>query len=229
MGKPLSHTTPPSGIVTQLVASKRKPERINVFVDGEFAIQVHIDIIAKHRIAKGMQINEDLHALLRADKNSMYVRQLALAFVTYKPRTIRQLRERLRRKDFGENEIDEAVEFCLEFGYLNDAEFARMYVRDALTMRQLSPGRLRADLKKKGVDVEYIDNALREYYTNDDINTVARRAAEKKLRAVAYRPVDKQRSAVQSYLQRQGFSWSIIAPIISDLFTSPSDHQSDEY
>ncbi len=221
-------TTPVKlGTVTQLVASKRKPERINVFVDGEFAVQVHIDIISRYRVTKGMHLTDETAALLLSDKRRQRIRQLAFAYVSFKPRTERQIRDRLAKKEYAEDEIDEAIEFCREFGLVDDEAFARMYVRDALTLRSLSPSRLRADLVRKGVKREIADEAVRSSFSQDDVSRIALEAAIKKQRAVAYRTPEKQRAAVISFLQRRGFAWDVIRAVMARVFAT-GDQEWDE-
>ena len=231
---------PKLGEVTQLVASKRRPERVNVFVDGEFAIQVHVDIIAKHHIRKGMMITEEISSLLHTDKRGQQVRRLAFAYVSFKPRTEKQIRDRLAKREYSVQEIDEALEFCKEFGLADDSAFARMYVHDALLLKKLSPQRLRADLMRKGVAKHIAEEAVRREFPPDDVTRIALDAAIKKQRAVAYRSPEKQRSAIVSYLQRSGFSWEVISATLDKILISnrvqenshhegsSSDDQADE-
>ncbi|MFM8179288.1 MAG: regulatory protein RecX [Candidatus Kapaibacterium sp.] len=217
-----------TGTVTQLVASKRRPERVNVFVDGEFAVQVHIDIISKHRVCKGMVLSEETADALLSDKRRQRVRQLAFAYVSFKPRTEKQVRDRLARKEFTEEEIDEAMEFCEEFGLIDDVSFARMYVRDALTLRSLSPSRLRSDLVRKGVAREVAEEAVRAGFGEEDVSRIALDAAIRKQRAVAYRTPEKQRAAVVSFLQRRGFSWTVIRSVMSAVFSEDTNGSHDD-
>jgi SOS response regulatory protein OraA/RecX len=60
--------------------------------------------------------------------------------------------------------------------------------------------------------------AVNEHFPEDRTYDLARLAAEKKLRAVSYKPIEKQKNALTSYLHRQGFSWDIIKQIIADNF-----------
>ena len=47
---------------------------------------------------------------------------------------------------------------------------------------------------------------------------MALKAAEKKLRMVSYKPVEKQRESLVRYLQVNGFSWDIIKNVLIEVF-----------
>ncbi len=204
--------------ITQLVASKRKPERVNIFVDGAFCLQVHVDIIAKYRVAKGAVWNDELREKLLDDKRRMKIKALALSFATYKMRSTEQVRERLRLKECNEQEIEDAIAFLLEFSYLNDQQYAEMFIRDRLLRRAVSATRLFQELRKRGVSKSDAERALQISYPQERTAELARVAAQKKLRMVSYRPIEKQRKALSDYLQRQGFEWSLIKTVLQEIF-----------
>ncbi len=212
--------------VTQLVASKRKPERINIFVDGEFALQVHIDLIAKYNVHKGKHWTPEIQTQLHANKRSMKVRQLALAYATYKMRSEAQVRTRLSQKECTVDEIEDAIDFLIEFGYLDDDRYARAFVRDKMLGRALSETKLKMDLMKRGIRADIAINVLRDLYPRDEALELARKAAAKKLNTISYRPTDKQKQALTSYLQRQGFAWGLIKTILTESFNSTASPDS---
>ncbi|MBL7998217.1 MAG: RecX family transcriptional regulator, partial [Candidatus Kapabacteria bacterium] len=191
------NTAPPPNIITSLVASTRRKERVNVYVDGEFAVQVHLDIVAKHELRKGLHVDSALMESLRDEKRTMQVKQLALAYATYKPRTEKQVRTRLREKECEAAEIDTAVVFLRDFGYVNDAQYAILYVRDAVRRKPVSAAKLRRDLRTKGVGDDEIERALRDEFPHDEVMMLARTAADKKLRAVSFKPIEKQKTSVR--------------------------------
>jgi len=47
---------------------------------------------------------------------------------------------------------------------------------------------------------------------------LAREAALRKLRALQHKPVAKQRQLLIQFLQRRGFAWDTIRPIVEELF-----------
>jgi regulatory protein len=206
-------------IITQLVASKRKPERVNIYADSEFLLQVHCDLVAQYQLAKGSVITNELLAQLSDNKRLMYLKQRAISFVSFKPRTEFQVRERFKKMECTADEIELCVEFLYEFGYLNDEQYANMYVSDMLLRKAVSPTKLANELRKRGIREEYFNRAIMNGFPHDEIEQIAKKAAEKKLRSVTYKPLDKQKNSVRDYLLRQGFSFDIIKKILNQIFS----------
>lgn len=63
-----------------------------------------------------------------------------------------ELRSRLARKRYSEDEIDAALERCAELGYLDDLRAGRRYAELAATRRGWSPRRIEWELRRRGID-----------------------------------------------------------------------------
>jgi regulatory protein len=95
-------------------------------------------------------------------------------------------------------------------GYLNDAEYARSYVRIRATQRALGPGRLAQELRVKGVAEAEIAAALAALAAEEGPAASAARAAARKMRALAALPPEVARRRLAAHLARQGFSAEIV-------------------
>ena len=214
-------------IITQLVAAKRSKDRVNVYLDGEYALQIHIDLVHKYLLKKGTDFNESLQMQVKTDSRKMTVRSVALNFASYAPRTEWQVRKKLRSMDYEDEECDNAVAFLKEFGYLDDRKFAGAYIRDALSRRATSSGRLRQDLRKRGVRDEDIAHALQTNFPHDRTMELARAAAQKKLRAIDYKTAEKKQRSLRDYLIRQGFDFAVVRQVCSELLKSSTSTAED--
>ena len=206
-------------IITKLAFSTRKKDYVNIFLDDEFFVQVHIDIVTKHGLKKSMELPEELRNHVIDDKRTVQVKQAALRFVCYKPRTEQQVRERLRIREFTSEEINLAIAFLFKFDYLNDAEYCRMFINDYLLRKNTSAKKVTMELKKRGVTEKEICEAIELYYPKDETYQMAIAAAKKKMRAIQFKSVDKQKKSVSDYLQREGFDWNMIKQVVNELFT----------
>ncbi len=77
-------------------------------------------------------------------------RLVALRMLAQRRLTEAQLRTRLARKGFAEDEVRSAVERCKSAGFLDDALFARLFV-DGRT-KAIGNARLVAELVRRGID-----------------------------------------------------------------------------
>ena len=120
------------GKITDLQKGKRNKDRINVYMDGEFAFAPYIDTALANHLKIGADISvEERERILRED-GEKYALACAMKFLSYRMRTEKELRDKLREKEVPGDCIENAVERLKEIGYLNDREFADLYAQELL-------------------------------------------------------------------------------------------------
>lgn len=130
---------------------------------------------------------------------------LALYFLKFRPRTVFEIRQKLKSKKIDEEEIEKTIAVLTRNELLDDQKFAMMWVRDRNRFKPSGSYVLKMELKKLGVDENLIEDAL----ADQDEEALARQAIEAKNR---YRDADFAKQA--NFLQRRGFSTSIIYKIL---------------
>lgn len=199
-----------NGIITSISVQKKTQSRCSVFVDNEFYIGCSIDTVTKYGIKKGMVFSEEISEILRKENRNHEIKQKALNYATYKPRTIGQVCKALKEKEFSEDEIRYAIDFLREFGYVDDSKYARTFVREFSERKKFGLSRLKIELTKRFIPREIIDNVLQEFNNSADTRQLCREAMEKKMRALQSKTPEKRKSSLIAYLQRQGFLWDDI-------------------
>ena len=89
--------------------------------------------------------------------------QKAISYLSRFSRSERQVRAYLARKEFVEPEINEAVAYLREKGYLNDSVYAESVVREHIR-RCDGPRKIRQSLMLKGIESSVQDRVLRDLY-----------------------------------------------------------------
>lgn len=84
-------------------------------------------------------------------------------------RSEKEIREKILKKGYSEEECEDAVAFCREYGYIDDERFAKHFVHDAVELRKLGKNRIRMELRRKGVDNEIAEQALSHITDEDDV------------------------------------------------------------
>jgi regulatory protein len=87
---------------------------------------------------------------------------VAYAYLNRRERTVAEVRARLERADIRAEEIDEVVAELVEFGYLDDARYARVFTQDKRTLEAWGNERIARSLRERGVERELIAAALME-------------------------------------------------------------------
>jgi len=140
--------------------------------------------------------------------------QRALRYLGFRARTQKEVEEHLRRKGFGGQAIEKAVEKLKGYGFIDDRAFASNWVNSRLRNSPKGRAAMAWELKQKGVDAEIIDEVIGSI-SGEQEEAVANRLAQKYYER--YREVeDKRKRAykVAQALARRGFDWELIQRVI---------------
>ncbi|GAB4439758.1 MAG: RecX family transcriptional regulator [Chloroflexi bacterium OHK40] len=218
----------PTGTITAIAAQAHDSQRVNIFIDGAFAIGISLATLAREQLAVGQQLDEAAWNRLEAAAHADRALHAAGRLLEIRPRSSAELRERLRRKQFPPEAIDQALARLEALGLVDDAAFSRYWVESRQHLRPRGRLALRDELRRKGVAREVIDASLAEY-ADDPAEEQAR--AMELARRVAGRYANADRSGFQrrlgGFLQRRGYSQEIIRPILGTLWEELRARQSD--
>ncbi|WP_010524807.1 RecX family transcriptional regulator [Nesterenkonia sp. F] len=119
------------------------------------------------------------------EDDSPYARARAVVLrkLTGSAKSRHQLAEALREKETEEPVIEQVLDRLTEVGLIDDAAFARTWVRTRHELKGLGRAALRHELRDRGVDDAYIAEALEQIEPEDE-DAAAREMVEKKLRGV---------------------------------------------
>ncbi len=122
--------------------------------------------------------------------------EVALVYLGFKARTEQEVRQKLKGRSFGAIDIDETLRKLKEWKYVDDAEFAKNFVRSRSLARPQSQRSLAFELKKKGLKTSVVV---------DDLEMARAALARKK---------NKTPEQQARFLASRGFSWSTIEKIV---------------
>lgn len=209
-------------IITKIERQKRHPDRVNLYLDGEFALGLHKEVIVKCGLRKGDTLSKELMEELTSREEFTLAKQKALRLINHRLRTEKEIRTKLREKEFHPSTIDEVVKYLKEIGLLDDLEFSRAYIHDTLLRKPASRKYLQQQLRSKGVGSPIIQKVLDDSITPSQEANIAQEAAEKlcKRYRASLKKLDpqKQHQRIAQNLARRGFSWAVISPILRKIF-----------
>ena len=204
-------TPPPTvraGRVTALRPTKRDPDRIAVDLDGLFAFALPATLVGDERIEVGDLLDVDrVTALLAADEASRAT-EVALVFLSYRPRSEKEVRDRLRRGGYEPDAIEHAIGRLHEWRYLDDADFARRWVENRTAHRPRGKRLLQQELRHKGIDGEIARDAIDD--ADLDETGAAEALARRRLPSHAGDEPAAIRRRLGAYLARRGYGYDVI-------------------
>lgn len=192
-----------SNLITGLVIQQHNKERVNVFVDGEFAFAVSLDRALG--LKKGGQLSPAQIAELKQEGDVDLAYQRAVRYLGIRPRSESEMTSYLAEKGYAEEVASEVIARLRSRGYVDDAAFARFWVDSRTRFRPRGRRALRYELRRKGLDNPTIDEALEE----QDEDAAAWTAAEPRAARWTDLPREEFDKKLIAFLARRGFNYGI--------------------
>jgi regulatory protein len=194
------------GQITALKVQKRNRKRVNVYIDGRFAFG--LAAIEAMRLEVGQHLSAAEIARLKERDQAEVAYDRALDFLSYRPRSVAEVRRRLSKKEFDAVAIDQVISRLNRAGLLDDDVFARYWMDNRDTHKPRGSRALRYELRQKGVADSVIDNVLTDYDEDDAAFRAGLTQAQRLVRQRDY-DIDTLRSKLIGFLNRRGFSFGI--------------------
>jgi regulatory protein len=203
-------------LISALEPQKKKKDRYNVYIDGEYSCSLSADSCVVFDIKTGRQIAEDELKRAVMSDNTQFAFDSAISLLSFKMRTRAELTEKLIGRKIDEKAIEAALKKLDKYGYVNDVEYANEYVQSAIRAGRYGRTVIAYKLKKKGIDEHTLEDAMRAL-----TGELEKQAAKKQLMSLykKYQNVDayKKRTKIFATLARRGFDYDIINTILAEI------------
>ena len=195
-------------VVTALQPARRG--HVAVHVDGGFVCSVSDALVARWRLYRGRELDDDALAELRGQASAEGMLADAYRLLGRRARSREELRRRLLQKGYAGEAVAGVLERLAGDGLLDDAELARGYVADKRGLSGWGSVRIRRGLAELGVAHDVIDAALgAAAATEGDDAELARALTALNRRGAPQAPLDAARRRAYQALVRRGFSTAI--------------------
>ena len=198
--------------ITGIEVQKRSPNRVNIYLDGEFAFGLARIVAAWLRV--GQELSEEKIEQLQAEESRERAFQQAMLFLSYRPRSESEIRKNLRKHEVPEPVIEQTIDRLRQGGFANDNQFAKAWVENRITFRPRSRRMMAMELRQKGLDDETVRSAMESV----DDEASAYEAAQKRAPRLKALEWNDFRKKLSDFLARRGYSYSVIAPVVTRIW-----------
>ncbi len=190
--------------ITALRVQKKNNNRVNVYLDGAFAFGLSRIVAAWLEV--GQEIDKDKIKQLVTDDAQEVAFQRALKFISYRPRSMNEVRKNLEKHDTPEDMIEQIIQRLIDDRLIDDTRFANLWVENRTAFRPRGRRALEFELRQHGIDSTMIQQAL----SSIDEEELAIKAAQKKLHKYQDQDFQKFREKMYRYLTQRGFCYEAI-------------------
>ncbi len=210
------------GKITKIETQKKNKERVSIFIDGEFKTGMDLFVSLKYRLSEGREIGDEELLEIVTESDNQKALDSALKMVARKLCTEKQVRDKLKEKDFAASAIKHAVEKLYEYKYLNDFSYAESFI--SFHKREWGVLRLKNELRLDGVDKDIIDEVLENLRNDGGQTEEVLNAARKYVR----QKKEFNRPKVYNYLLSKGFLSEDISPALKILKSEIDELEAEE-
>ena len=137
----------PERRISSIEQQKRNPERVNVSLDGEFAFAIPVNAVLDFGLRTGIQLSASQIEELKEIDDTAKATDAAIRLLTARPRSVREIEQRLRRKEFGDPTIERVIQRLRDWRYVDDEAFARFWVENRESNRPRGRRLLKQELR----------------------------------------------------------------------------------
>ena len=158
-----------------------------------------------------MKIDEADREVKDPERSRARTMHRAVRLLAAKPRSVRELRERLLEKMWTNDEIvDSIIDKLKDYKYLDDEQYARDLAVSKLRQKPQGKRRLQQTMSQKKLDKETVDAAITEAFEKLPEAELIDQAITKRLRLKGKPTTREDTKKFYDHLMRQGFGFDLI-------------------
>lgn len=142
----------------------------------------------------------------------------ALRFLSYRPRSEKEIRDNLAKKKIPPKIAGEIVAKLKEQNFINDEEFAKWWTEQRNAFKPRAIKLIKIELKQKGISGEIIEKIIQnsESIIQNDLES-AKKLVQKKINKYKNLPKEEIYQKLGRFLGQKGFNWGVIKQSIDEV------------
>lgn len=202
--------------ITKIEIQKNNKERVNIYVDNKYAFAAFIDTIINEGIVKGLEINDEIIQKINCEERIKKCKNDAIKIVEKSYKTEKEVIDKLRKKEYEDNEINYALNFLREYKFVDDKGYAKSYVKGKMSNN--GKNKIRFTLKRKGVSEKIINETLDNINPEEELQN-AMEVGYKKYNMIIKRENDKYKikNKLCAFLVGRGYDFQTAIKAVNSI------------
>ncbi len=206
----------------KILKFKKKPNgKYSVYLDDGREFVYYEEVILQYELLLKKEVDEKDLLTIHQTNLEYDVYYVALNSIKSRFKSIYELREFLRKKEYPEEMIDHAIDKLIEQRYLDDRLFAKSYINTQMITTSHGPLRIKNDLYQKKVSSSIIEEEIALFDEESQIEKM-KKIIERLIRSNRTRGGLVLKQKIINDLKTQGYEYDLISRIISS-YSFPQD------
>ena len=205
-------------IITKIEIQKRNKERVNLFLDGEYAFSISVELVYKEGLKTKDEIDSDKLKIIADHESQIRCKNSALRIIEKSWKTEKEVRDKLILKGYEDNSINKSIEFLKEYNFINDSNYTKAFIRDKL--KSQGSQKIKYTLIQKGISKENIDEELSNLNKESEKST-ALNLAKKKFDIIKKKESDNYKISgkLYRYLISKGYEYDVTSEVVKEIMS----------
>jgi len=199
--------------ITSIKPQKNR-KRFNIYLDGKFAFALSAEALVKADLKIDQETTEKDVEILRYKDSRDKLYNKALKFLSYRPRSEREVRDYLEKKGGDTKIVEEITGKLKKQNLVDDHAFTTWWIEQRSRFRPKGKHLLWLELLKKGIKKEIIEDSL---FSEKEELDLAKKAARKKVKSYKNLEPLEFRQKMTAFLARRGFNWEVIKKVLEEI------------
>lgn len=210
--------------ITKITRQKNNDQRYNIFINEEYAFAVDEAVLIQFELKKGKVLDEFDMGEIAYEEEIRKAFNKALGFLSFQMRSEHEVKEKLKKLEFGEAVILEAIQKLYQYGFLNDEAYSKALLETKKKTQKKGPRAIAQDMQKKGIDKALQQQVLTQYSEEQQVD-IALALAEKLVRSETKKTPTQVKQKIQDLLLRKGYSFAIITTVLDNITLKRDDDE----
>jgi len=204
--------------ITKIEIQKKNKERVNLFLDGEYAFSLSVELVYKEGLKTKDEIDSQKLKVLAERESLIRCKNSALRIIEKSYKTEKEVRDKLILKGYEENSINKSIEFLKEYNFVNDSNYTKAFISDKL--KSQGSQKIKYTLIQKGISKDSIDEELSNLNKENEKN-VALNIAKKKLNIIKNKENDNYKISgkLYRYLISKGYGYDVTNEVVKEIMS----------
>lgn len=203
--------------ITKIEPQKRNSKRVSIYIDDTFAFGVDMEVAYRTDLKEGKEVDKQFIESVIKKEEQFRANNYALNLLSFRARSEKEIYDRMLQKGYEPSVIANTIHYLKEQRYLNDKDFAEMFIKDKFELNRYGRNRIKTELLKKGVSKKLVNDLMEEVIHPDREYETARELAEKKMKSYQRDSKNAQHRKLSGFLLRRGYSYDIVSKVVKEL------------
>lgn len=193
------------GVITSIEPVSKTKYRVSI--DGRFAFVLHKGELLHYGLEEDLEISDEIREEIIEEVVYKEAKAYVNKVLTAADKTVKEIRDGMRRKEFPEPVIERVIELCRKHRLLDDHRYAEQYISGYATRK--STRLIRMELQNKGISEDIVQEILDKQDTGEQELEAVLRLLKKKWPDREERTYEDMQKLTAFFL-RKGFSYEIV-------------------